>query len=335
MGLDANRRPLLIAEIGVSHDGSVERAETMTAAVAAAGFDFVKFQYWIVDELLSADVPSAPYQGMVNQREMLSGLELTIDELTALHQTARRLDLGFMVTPDGRRALADVLALQPDALKIGSGDADNPWLIEDAVASGLPLVVSTGMMRVDEVLALTGRLQQADEVVILHCVSAYPTALEDANLTRIPWLQQATERPVGFSDHTLGVAAAAAALALGAVAIEKHVTWSPLADGPDHASSLALDKSAAWVAELRSLWHGLQPGRNIDGEEANRPAVRKALYAARDIVAGEPIVDADLVPLRPLLEGIPAGSRDAVIGCRTQHDVSAGRRLRWADMDAG
>ncbi|HET9051011.1 MAG TPA: N-acetylneuraminate synthase family protein [Candidatus Dormibacteraeota bacterium] len=322
----------LIAEIGVNHDGDPGLAVEMAQEAAAAGFDAVKLQHWHVDELLAAQAPNAAYQGQGDQHELLERLRLDADGLSRVREAAHRAGVAFVVTPDGVRACHDLVVLGVDALKIGSGDADNPWLLESAVASGLPLIVSTGMMDDSEVIALGTRVRDARDVTVLHCVSAYPTPTERCGLPRMASLAALTGRPVGFSDHTIGVAAAAAAVALGAVAIEKHVTYSTSATGPDHAMSLPLAAAPEWVAALRDIEKALTENRAADAEAANRPLVRKGLYARHDLDAGARLEAGDVVPLRPLLDGIAAGDRDAVVGRTLAARVAAGTLLRPTDL---
>lgn len=322
----------LIAEIGVNHDGDLDRAAAMVRAVAVAGFDAVKFQYWNVDELLAAEAPTAAYQGKGDQHELLASLRLDVAQLRVLEAEAHQAGLGFIVTPDGERACRELLTLRLDALKIGSGDADNPWLLEAAVASGATLIVSTGMMPDGEVQRLVERLSDAGDVTLLHCVSAYPTPLDANGLTRMHRLAELSGRPVGLSDHTVGIATAAAAVGMGALVVEKHVTWSTTAPGPDHAMSLGLDVAAAWVQSLRQLAIGLdRVGASAD-EAANRAVVRKGLYLRRAIPTGTTLDVADLIPLRPLRDGVTAGDRDVVIGKRTARDLAEGALLHWTDL---
>ncbi|MEA2702771.1 MAG: N,N-diacetyllegionaminate synthase [Actinomycetota bacterium] len=325
--------PLLIAEIGVNHDGDPERAAAMVEDCAAAGFDAVKFQYWLVDELLAAEAPNADYQGPGDQRDLLATLSLDLAELAGLGRQSQALGLMFIVTPDGQQACADVVSLGPDVLKIGSGDADNPWLLEAAAASGLPVIASTGMMPDDEVAMLVQRLADVDDVVLLHCVSAYPTPLDHLGLGRMRRLADLSGRPVGLSDHTVGLAAPSAALALGAVVVEKHVTWSTDAAGPDHAMSLSLDEAGAWVSTLKALARGLHgPLPSLD-EERNRTAVRKALYTRRALVPGDVVRREDLAPLRPLGDGIAAGRVADAVGRIVTRPVADGQRLSWRDLE--
>jgi N-acetylneuraminate synthase/N,N'-diacetyllegionaminate synthase len=322
-----------MAEIGVNHDGDVGRARDMVHAAAEAGFDAVKFQYWIVDELLAPNAPNAPYQGAGDQHELLSRLRLDLDQLAELRDEAVAAGIAFVCTPDGERACADVLSLDPPVLKIGSGDADNPWLLDAAAASGKPLLVSTGMMTDAEVKEIGRHLDRCRSVVFLHCVSAYPTPLAEANLARTRRLRELTGRPFGFSDHTLGVAAASAAIALGAHVVEKHVTWSTDAPGPDHAASLALDDAAAWVATVRAVSIAVHAPVASPAEAANRELVRKGLYPRRPLEAGHRLTRADLVPLRPVGDGIPALAVDRLVGWRLRDVAAPGRALQWADLE--
>jgi N,N'-diacetyllegionaminate synthase len=321
--------PYLVAEIGVNHDGDLARAREMVASAAAAGFDAVKFQYWVVDELLAPEAPAAAYQNAESQHRLLEGLALNVSDLSELRRATADVGLDFIVTPDGVRAFQDVMTLDPDALKIGSGDADNPYLLDCAKRAGKPIIVSTGMMVGDELATLVGRLDGVGRVVVLHCVSAYPTPLAEAALSEIPRLRQMLGDSVGFSDHTIGIVAAAAAIALGAVLVEKHVTWDTTADGPDHQASLGLADAGRWVAELRDLAVAVAERRVSTDELENRVVVRKALYAARPIRAGELVQEADLQLLRPLGDGIPAGAIASVIGRAVIRDVDRGERLTW------
>ncbi len=325
--------PLLIAEIGVNHDGDPKQAAAMVESCAEAGFDAVKFQYWLLDELLAPDAPNAAYQGPGDQRDLLAGLSLDLEDLAYLGQLSRECGLLFIVTPDGCRACRDVVSIGPDVLKIGSGDADNPWLLDAVAAAQLPVIASTGMMTDDEVATLTQRLAVVDDVILLHCVSAYPTPLEHAGLGRMSRLARLSGRPVGLSDHTVGLAAAAAALALGAVAVEKHVTWSTTAAGPDHAMSLPLSDARAWVTALKALARGLHDPVPSPDEIGNRASVRKALYTRRALAAGDVVTLDDLEPLRPLGDGIAAGQAAETVGRTVARPVPRGQRLSWLDLE--
>src|SRR5262249_52474033 len=152
------------------------------------------------------------------------------------------------------------------------------------------------------------------------------------NLGRIATIRELTGRSVGFSDHTIGIAATAAAVALGAAVIEKHVTWSREAPGPDHAMSLALDEASEWVAQVRGVAPGGTDAATSEAEQANKAVVRKALYAARDLEAGAVVGERDLVALRPLEDGIPVSERDTVVGATVVRTIATGERLTRNDI---
>jgi len=324
--------PYLIAEIGVNHDGSVERAATMISGAAAAGFDAVKLQHWVTDELLAPATPAARYQGGGSQAEVLDGLVLDGARLAALSEHAHNIGIDFIITADGVLALQEVLLVRVDALKIGSGDADNPLLLRAARATGLPLIVSLGMTDDDTVPVIVDLLDGVEQLTFLHCVSAYPTAVSEARLGRISWLRGVTGRPVGFSDHTIGHSAACAATALGAVTIEKHVTWSTSARGPDHPMSLDLADAAAWVREVRDVAAGMDAATNVAEEDANKTVVRKALYARRALRMGAHVEADDVMLLRPLADGIPALHVVHVVGREVARDLDEGSIVRWSDL---
>ncbi|MDP9100546.1 MAG: N-acetylneuraminate synthase family protein [Actinomycetota bacterium] len=324
-------QPYLIAELGVNHDGNVARAVEMASAAADAGFDAVKLQYWLPEELLARRAPNAAYQGPGDQHELLASLRLTVGELVTVREVCRRNRVDFGVTPDGALACRDVLTAEVDFLKVGSGDADNPWLLEAASVAPVPLVISLGMTGDADASEIARRVDEHPDVTFLHCVSAYPTPLAAANLGRIQRLAQLTRRPVGLSDHTQGVEAAIAAVAVGAVVVEKHVTYDTSASGPDHHMSLALAEASGWVAAVRATASAFSAGVESD-EELNRSMVRKGLYPTTCLPEGHVVGQADLVPLRPVLDGIPALERDRTVGRRLARAVTPDNPLRREDL---
>jgi N,N'-diacetyllegionaminate synthase len=323
--------PFLIAEIGVNHDGSIDRAEAMIEASANAGFDAVKFQYWIIDEFLAASVPRAQYQGEGDQRELLSQLALSLSELAILRTQSTELGLQFAVTPYGPQACRDIATLQPDFVKIGSGDATNPFVLEEAASMGLPMIVATGMCTDEEVLHVDRFLSGASRTY-LHCISAYPTPIEAVNLARMDEIRKLTGCLVGFSDHTIGSAASIAAVALGAVAIEKHVTLNRNLPGPDHAASLELGMAQAWVSDLRAIGTGVHAPRDCPEEAANKSVVRKGLYMTSDLEAGSQLQLHHVEALRPLLDAIPSLDVHSVVGKIASRSLRKGEALLEVDI---
>jgi N,N'-diacetyllegionaminate synthase len=326
------RRPWIIAEIGVNHDGELETARRLIQAAARAGADAVKFQAFRAERLAGPDAPLADYQrralGALSQREMLRALELDAGQLHRCRQEAQAQGLAFGCTPFDLESLRAVVALGLDFLKIGSGDADNLPLLEAACASGLPTIVSTGMCDsadVDRIVAVFAGAPQ--RLALLHCVSAYPAPLAECNLRVIPWLATRAGT-AGFSDHTAGDEAATAAVALGAQVIERHLTHDRAAPGPDHAASLEEAELREYIARLRRLPGALGDGRKrpMPCEQDVRQVARKSLVAALDLPAGTRLERHHLDARRPA-GGLPPWSIDSLCGRVLARNLRAGERL--------
>lgn len=326
---------LIIAEAGVNHNGSLERALAMVDAAAAAGADVVKFQTFRAGEVISRKAPKAQYQvastgSAESQLEMVRKLELTEADHRALLARARQRGITFLSTPfdlPSVRFLARELALP--TLKIGSGEITNAPLLLEAARAKPRVILSTGMSTLAEVAAALGVLafgftapadarpereafQAAfaseagkaalrDRVSLLHCTTEYPAPDAEANLRAMATLEREFGLPVGLSDHSTGGHIAIAAAALGARIIEKHFTLDRGLPGPDHAASLEPAELAGLVKAIRSVEAALGDGikRPTPSEAKNLPIARKSLVAARAIRAGETFSTANLTTKRP------------------------------------
>lgn len=328
--------PYVVAEAGVNHNGSPELAGRLIDAAADAGADAVKFQTFTADALAIADAPQAEYQrargAAAGQRAMLSGLELPIDALAALRDHASRRGITFLSTPFDLASLDVLLALDVPAVKIGSGDLTNALLLRAAAAAGRPLLLSTGMATAREVGAALDVVGEVP-VVLLQCTSAYPCPMEDANLRAIVGLREEFGCETGFSDHTLGIAAAIAATALGASVIEKHLTLDRSMAGPDHAASLEPAAFAELVSGVRAAHQALG-----DGVKAPRPieadllrVARRSLVLKSDLPEGHLLRVADLDAKRPAA-GINPMEIDRVVGRRLRRAVAADVPLHDSDL---
>ena len=321
----------IIAEAGVNHSGSFERALNMVDAAAAAGADAVKFQTFKTEALVTRFAPKAPYQadrtGEGGQFGMLKALELSAFAFQALMRRCAEQALEFLSTPFDRESLRLLVDLGIKRLKISSGDATNAPLLLDAAYSGLPVILSTGMCTLEEVRealgvlafgyvgtgqvsqmafrealdSVEGRAALRDKVTVLHCTTQYPTQPAEANLRAMDTLAAAFGLPVGYSDHTEGIIVAMAAAARGATMIEKHFTLDRTLPGPDHAASLEPKELAELVRSIRSVAEALGTGLKVptEGERANLVAVRKSLVAASPIPAGEIFRPENLTCKRP------------------------------------
>ncbi len=301
--IEPGSSPFVIAEIGVNHDGDVDRAVSLVRAAAEAGADAVKFQWFEADRLVGDSDATAGYQrkaGISDQKSMLRALELDADELTACVEAAHAADIAAIVTVFSTELVPAAARLDWDAWKTASPDLVHRPLLEALAADGRPMLVSTGAADLDEVRRTDGWLT-GHPVALLHCVSAYPTPESQAALSGIGTIATATGRPTGYSDHTASWTTGGLAVAAGAVLLEKHLTWSREATGPDHAASVEPQDLHRYVDFVRRAHAALGDATKRVGEiEADvRRVARQSIRAARPLAAGATIMPEDLVLKRP------------------------------------
>ncbi|RMD88198.1 MAG: N-acetylneuraminate synthase [Alphaproteobacteria bacterium] len=328
-------RVFVIAEAGVNHNGDPARAADMIAAAAAAGADAIKFQTFTPERLAAASAPKAEYQKATtapeeSQVEMLRRLSLARGDFRDLAAEARGRGLVFMSTAFDAESLEFLISeLDVTPLKIASGEITNAPFLRQHTLSGRPLLLSTGMASLGEIeFALgiiahaclhpatpprrreevveawstsEGRAAVAGRVTLLHCVSAYPAPDASLDLRSIDTLRATFGLPVGYSDHSEGITAAIAAVALGAPVIEKHFTLDRSLPGPDHAASLEPGELTEMIRAIRRLELALGDGaKRIEAaERINRPIGRRSLVAAQPICRGEPFTADNLTTKRP------------------------------------
>lgn len=315
------RSVFVIAEAGVNHDGSLDKALRLVDAAVAAGADAVKFQLFRADELAAAAAPAAEYQrraAAAGQREMLRALELSDAAFARIRAHCRDARIEFLATPFSPADVDRLDALDVRRIKIASTDLDNLPLLRRAAAAARPLLVSCGAATADEIARAVDWLRQlaaAERTTLLHCVSAYPTPLDAANLRAIAALRDAFALPVGFSDHTRGIRTGAWAVAAGACVLEKHLTLDCGDPGPDHAFSLEPDQLRDYVDAVRDAQAALGSGTlGFTPIEADvRRTARKSIVAARDLPAGT-ILDHSMLAIRRPAGGLPPCDLDALIG---------------------
>ena len=330
-------RTFIIAEAGVNHDGSAETALHLVDAAADAGADAVKFQMFRASELVTASAPTASYQkrgcGARSQREMLSRLELAQDDFALIKRHCDRRSVLFLATPFGESAIPVLQGLDAPAIKIASTDLANPRLMGVVLASGLPLIVSTGALTAAEIRAGVNsvvRAGAADRLVLLHCVSCYPTPGDAINLRAIGALEGAFRVPCGLSDHTVSTRTGGWAVAAGARIVEKHFTLDPVGSGPDHAMSLDPAQLTEYIAAIREVERALGTGGfgMTDLEEDVRAVAGKSVVSAVGIGAGTPLAREMLVLKRPGT-GIPPGDLEALVGRPAAVDIQSDTVLSW------
>jgi len=327
----------IIAEAGVNHNGSLERALQLVDIAADAGADAVKFQTFDVDRLVTRDAPKATYQIETtgdgeSQHAMLARLQLGPDDHRALVRRCEERGILFLSTPFDEIAADFLAGLGVSAFKTPSGELTNLPYLAHVARHGKPMIVSTGMATLEDVAAAVEAIASAGKppLVLLHCVSAYPAAPGESNLRAMETMSRAFGVPVGYSDHSTGIEIAIAAAALGACAIEKHFTVDRSLPGPDHRASLEPGELHAMVRGIRTVEVALGDGRKVPAasEAATANVARKSVVAARDIAAGSEIGREDLIAKRPGT-GLPPAARDLIVGRRALQPIPAGTLLAW------
>lgn len=297
---------MVIAEIGNNHLGDAELAHKTLDAAADAGVDAVKFQLYVPELLITADQPvlaHVPNNTFATQRERFGHMVLDHADFARLAEHARDRGVMYLCTPFDKDS-ADFLDDLVPAFKLASGDTSNYPLIDYVVGKGKPVLSSTGLCNQDEVDSLVERLPR-DRSMVLHCVGAYPTPDEDASLGLIPYYRERYGLPVGYSDHTPDTLGPLAAVAMGAMAVEKHFILDKSLPGGDRALSLDGAEMAAFVRDVRRLEAMSKGGPRelLPSETYGRKNLRRSPYTRVAAVAGTRLGPDDVVFLRPEVPG--------------------------------
>ncbi len=333
-GPDAPPRVLIIAELGVNHDGSLDRALSLVDHAATAGVDAVKLQLFTATGLLSRDALLAAYQeaAAADVHAMLAALQLPPAAMAKVRERAHQAGLGFIVTPFSLGDIEPVRALAVDAVKIASPDAVNTPLLSLAGTLDRPMLIATGTCDLAELHEAAEHARRTGGA-LLQCVSSYPTPIEHAALAGIAVMRTAFDVPVGYSDHTTEIHTGAMAVAAGACVLEKHLTYDTAARGPDHAASLMPEDLCTYVQQARAAATMLGPltKRCQPIEETVRRVSRQSLVPRSDLPAGHVLTRDDLCIQRPGT-GMPARQWSNVIGQILGHAVLAGHVLKESDL---
>lgn len=321
-----DRRPYVLAEIGINHGGDLDLAERLIREAARAGADGVKFQTFRADDLVSRE-KSPEYW------ELFSKCELGREAHVRLREVARSEKVAFLSTPFSFKDVDLLMEVGVPAFKVASGDLTNHPLLRYIGRLGLPVILSTGMSDLNEVREARHVLLDSGcpALAILHCVSRYPAQPGELNLRAIQLLLLEFPDVIGFSDHSEGIWASTAAVALGARFIEKHFTLDRTMPGPDHVLSAEPAQLEAIVQACRNVFESLGSGAKepTADELTNRRLGRKGLYASRDIPQGTVVSMDDVVVLRPEGE-IPARMLGAIIGKVSAVPIRKGEAFSWS-----
>lgn len=333
-----HEQPFVIAEVSGNHNGSLDRALQIIDSIAASGAQAVKFQTYTADTLtIDADGP----QFRIREGHELWGGRTLYDLYQQAHTPwewhepmfarARAQGLIPFSSPFDPTAVTLLEELEAPAYKIASAEVVDLPLIGHVASTGKPLIISSGMATLGEIDAAlsAARAGGATEIILLACTAAYPASPDEARLLSVPVLEQAFGIPVGLSDHTPGIGVSIAAVALGAVALEKHVTLARVDGGVDSDFSLEPHELASLVTETAAARRAVQPARfGPTPAELDTLALRRSLYVVQDVRAGDEVTATTVRSIRPA-GGLPTDSLPLVLGRRFAVDVRRGSPLTW------
>ena len=326
----------VIAEIGINHNGSVTEAAKLIEAAAECGVDAVKFQSFHADQLL---IPSndryIQQMGAESAYDLLRRCELSFAEQEKLKTHANEWGVMFLSTPFDKESVDFLDYLEVPVFKVASGDITHTPLLQHIATKGKPVFLSTGMSYMDEVADAVRCLRQGgvSDILLMHCASTYPVSPVDMNLRALETMQSYFGLLTGISDHSRGMLFSLAAVAMGAVVIEKHFTLDRGAAGPDHKASLDPSGLKKLVRNLRRLETGLGTGgkRPAKAEAEGRKLGRRSIVAAVDINANEPIVPWMLICKRPGT-GLAPKYCGQVEGMTARRFIARDTMIQWEDL---
>lgn len=317
-------RTLIIAEAGVNHNGNIELAKKLIDIAADAGADLVKFQTFSAERLATKKASKAEYQNQTtdkseSQLDMLKQLELSYEMHEELIAYCEKCGIGFFSTGFDIKSVELLVELGLKLFKIPSGEITNLPYLRHIAGYNMPVIISTGMATLDEIEAALEVLMQKgvrrEQITVLHCNTEYPTPMCDVNLKAMISIGKTFGVNIGYSDHTQGIEVAIAAVALGAIVIEKHFTLDRKLPGPDQNASLEPDELKAMVNSIRNIEQALGNGVKspTPSELKNKIIARKSLVAASNICKGEVFTEVNITAKRPG-NGVSPMQWDNVLG---------------------
>lgn len=340
--LKLKSRVKIIAEAGVNHNGSIELAKQLVDAAADAGADFVKFQCFKADAVVSKSAAKAAYQTKTtgsaeSQYEMIKRLELGVEEHKLLMDYCRQKNIGFLSSPFDLASIDLLNELGLNTFKVPSGEIVNLPYLRKLGKLNKKVILSTGMADLGEIEdaldVLVERGTNKENIIVLHCNTEYPTPYTDVNLKAMQTIKTAFGVRVGYSDHTQGVEVPVAAVVLGAEVIEKHFTLDRNMEGPDHKASLEPHELTAMVSAIRNIEAAMGDGvkKPCESERKNIPIARKSVHYARNMEADTKITFDDIIMKRPGT-GISPMQYETILGKVLNRSVKEDDMVKWEDF---
>jgi len=322
--IDPKNPTYVIAEAGINHNGDIKIAKKMIIEAAKCGADAIKFQSFTAEELFSKKLNSEIF-------DFAKKLSLTLSKHKELKKFSEKYGIDFISTATGIESINILKKLKVKCIKIASMDLSNHHLLSDVAKCKIPLILSTGMSTISEIKSAVEVLDKEKATYcLLHCISSYPTSINDANLNTIPYFYNIFSVPIGYSDHTLGIDACITSIALGSCIIEKHFTLDKNMSGPDQKLSADPTELKTLVNKIRIVENLLgKPRKNIIRSEMKfRKLMHRSIGVSKDIKSGSILKSSMLKLYRPGT-GIPPNDIDKIIGRKVSKNIDNGSLLDW------
>ena len=331
-----NEPPLIIAEIGINHGGSLDVAKSMVDLIVHSGCECVKHQTHIIEDEMTEEAKAIfPPNANKSIWDVMKECSLKLDEEQELKEYAENLGLIWISTPFSRMAADFLDEIDVPAFKIGSGEADNLPLINHIAQKGKPIIMSTGMQSINSLKNSVNILEKSGvEYALLECTNLYPSPPEIVSLQGIQELKEAFPKAlVGFSDHSIGPHIALASVALGACIIERHFTDTRYRSGPDITCSMDPAELRLLVDRSIEIHKALMnPKQRTEPEESVYKFARASVVADRDLAAGHIITENDIWVRRPGSGEIPGYKYNDIIGKKLRLDVKKNHQFKWSNF---
>lgn len=336
-------KTIIIAEAGVNHNGEIKLAKELIDIAAESKADYVKFQTFKSEKIVSQSAKKAEYQvknfneNNDSQLSMLKSLELSERDHYALFDYCKKKNIKFLSTGFDLLSLDFLNSLNIDFFKIPSGEITNYQYLRKVASFNKPIILSTGMSTLDEISEAVELLNSncTNNITVLHCNTSYPTKMEDVNLKAMIDIQKKFNVDVGYSDHTLGIEVPIAAVALGATVIEKHFTISRNLSGPDHKASLEPDELKKMIDAIRNIEEACKGDgfkTPTKSELKNKIHVRKSIHLSKNVKKGDQLSENNIIALRPG-DGINPMKISNLLGKKFNKDLEMFSKIKMKDID--